>query len=222
MPAYEILERLIKNRAVLLLIGFLGLASSGVGLYLSYSTLGLKGANVLLAGDTAPEQLELLADTSEEIFVYISGAVIKPGVYGVPSDGRLRDVLRLAGGLNTGADAVYVNSTINLASKLSDAQHIHIPWKGETVLEVPEEPSAATVGRVPSSIPSVIPSNTSANSTININSCSKNELLDIKGIGETYADKIIQNRPFTSIEELSTKLKLPKAVVEYFKLHGAI
>lgn len=37
---------------------------------------------------------------------------------------------------------------------------------------------------------------------VNLNNCTKHELLDLPGIGETIADKIIENRPYDNPWEL--------------------
>lgn len=203
----------MKNRVVVLSIGFLGICLSSYGFYLSYKSNSFPTSPVV--GDTAPTQIEVSPlNGPEDILVYVSGAVTKPGVYKVSDNGRVVDVLKLAGGISTGADADYVRSTLNLAAKLVDAQNLRIPWRNEITFEVLNQ----LAGEVrQNSGESIIPSSTQSNSTLNINSCSEKDLLAIKGIGESYAAKIIQNRPYTSFDQLTSKIKLPKNVVDQLK-----
>ncbi len=65
--------------------------------------------------------------TPPPVILYISGAVFAPGVYMLPANARLYDVVLVAGGLTNHADT----TRINLAAYIYDADHIHIPYKGE-------------------------------------------------------------------------------------------
>ncbi|NMB69797.1 hypothetical protein GYA27_01160 [candidate division WWE3 bacterium] len=204
---------ILKSRVVILLVGFMGLCISSYGFYLSYKTNSYPVSPVV--GDTAPTHIEISPlNDAEDILVYVSGAVNKPGVYTLPNNSRVVDALKLAGGISKGADDSYIRSTLNLASKLADAQNLHIPWRNEITFEVLNQSLAETDQN---SERLVIPSDTQSNVTLNINSCSKNDLLAIKGIGESYATKIIQNRPYTSFDQLISKVKLPKSVVDQLK-----
>ncbi len=61
------------------------------------------------------------------IKVYIVGEVAKPGVYEVDEEGRIEDVIQLAGGLTAMADT----DAINLASRLMDGEKIVIKGIGK-------------------------------------------------------------------------------------------
>jgi len=65
--------------------------------------------------------------TNKKIKVDIEGAVEKPGVYEIPFDSRIEDVLISAGGLSVKADREYVSKSVNLAQKLIDGAKIYIP-----------------------------------------------------------------------------------------------
>lgn len=67
------------------------------------------------------------ADDSPARRVYISGAVLDPGVYDVQLGDRVEDVLAVAGGPTDVADL----SRLNLAAYLADGQQIHVPATGE-------------------------------------------------------------------------------------------
>src|SRR3989304_2203822 len=51
----------------------------------------------------------------------------------------------------------------------------------------------------------------------NINSASKSVLEDLNGIGPVYAQKIIEQRPYSNIEELVSKKVIPKSTYEKIK-----
>ena len=57
---------------------------------------------------------------SGDIKVYVLGAVKHPGVYTLPADARVSDLLQAAGGPLPGANLV----ALNLAAKLSDGQEV--------------------------------------------------------------------------------------------------
>jgi len=50
------------------------------------------------------------------------------------------------------------------------------------------------------------------NELLDINSCTREKLVALPGVGESYADKIIRNRPYKAKNELVTKGVVPEAV----------
>lgn len=140
---------------------------------------------------SAESVMSASASASSEIFVDVSGEVDSPGVYTLASDARLQDALRAAGGLSADADREYVSKSLNLASKLHDGVKIYIPRVGEENI-----PVAVAEGRVSMNPASGVPS---------INSSSQSELEELPGVGPVTAQKIIENRPYTSLEELVSK-----------------
>ncbi len=125
------------------------------------------------------------------IVIDINGAVNKPGVYTLKSGDRIIDAINIAGGLHDDVDLVYVAQKINRAQKLVDGQKIYIPFRFQnnmTVVQDEENVEEQT--------------NTSK---ISINSASQEELERLEGIGPVTAQKIIQNRPYSTLDELVTK-----------------
>lgn len=118
----------------------------------------------------------------ETKLIYVSGAVNSPGLYRVPNEARLGDVLARAGGLNEDLlDRSKFETSVNLADKVSDGQAIRIPAKSES--------SAGF-------------STNSISKLISINSASVAELEKLPGVGASTAEKIIENRPYASIQDL--------------------
>ena len=118
-----------------------------------------------------------------EIFIDVTGAVNKPGVYTMPANSRVIDAIKAAGDSAPGADL----STINLARVLSDGEQIYVD---ATIL------NSAGV-RV---------SKTTHSAFININRATAGQLDSLDGIGPVIAKRIVEyrkvNGPFISIEDL--------------------
>lgn len=132
----------------------------------------------------------------EKIVVDIEGAVNRPGVYELPKNSRLKDLLVLAGGYSEKTDRVYCEKTLNLASLLKDGQKVYVPFLSDTpkVLGYTEPKSSTGV--------------------ININTASEKELDTLWGIGDARIANIVKNRPYESIDELVSKKILTKQILE--------
>jgi len=156
----------------------------------------------IIIEDYFSELKETEEDDSEEaheIMVHISGQVYNPGVVVLESGARLIDAVNLAGGLKKDADI----DKINLAKKLSDEEKIYIPKIGEEYVEVTESGGSKD-----------------SSGKIDINTCSKEELLALPGIGEVLADRIIDYREkskFKSIEDIMNVSGIGKGRFEDIK-----
>lgn len=119
------------------------------------------------------------------IMVHISGQVYHPGLIELKLGSRLKDAVDLAGGLKKEADI----DKINLARKLVDEEKIYIPQKGEEVdIEISSNISS-----------------TDSDDRININTCTKEQLMNLPGVGEVTASRIIDYRStnqFKTIEDI--------------------
>lgn len=112
-----------------------------------------------------------------DIMVHICGEVYNPGLIQLESGNRIIDAVELAGGLKKDADL----DKINLAKKLQDEDKIYIPKIGEDIeFEVFNEISAE--------------SKDLKQGQIDINKCSREELMTLPGIGEVTANKILDYR----------------------------
>lgn len=121
----------------------------------------------------------------KKISVYVSGQVENISVVELEDNGDLHlvDAVNKAGGLTDLADA----DAVNLAEKLTDGQHIHIPTK-EILLQEKNF------------------SGTSSGDLVNINTADVEQLSTLKGIGPAMAQRIIdyreQNGKFKTLDEL--------------------
>jgi len=117
------------------------------------------------------------------IAVYVSGAVVEPGVYWLARGGLVVDAVHAAGGVTDEADT----AAINLARRLSDGEQVHVPRVGEAA-------SSKGGGTDPMS------------ARLNVNAASAEELEELPGIGPTLSARIVAYRdehgPFSSPDEL--------------------
>ena len=119
-----------------------------------------------------------------------------PGVFTLPADARVYQLLQAAGGPLPKANLV----ALNLAARLTDGQEVYVTVIGETpptyVGGVPE-PGTGTGGS----------GTDQTSSLININTASADELRQGLHISSTTAQAIVnfrlQHGSFTSVDELS-------------------
>ena len=144
--------------------------------------------------------------TKNNIIVYITGCIRKPGVYEMKEGNRISDLIEKAGGVTEEADT----TNINLAYKLEDEMKIQVPSKMESKLEEEtnkERDSEEYIVRENSNLKSN-EKNKNSNKTqkININTANQTELETLPGIGTSTALKIIeyrkQNGKFKNIEDI--------------------
>lgn len=142
------------------------------------------GLYALQLRNTAPISITPVQTELRDIKVYITGAVAQPGVYAATSGERIGDVVARAGGFTTEADPV----AINLARRIRDELHVHVPAKGD-----PAQASASDTGPSPLR-------------PININTATQRELEALPGIGEVTARRIIASREadgaFANVDDL--------------------
>ncbi len=142
---------------------------------------------------SGPEPLEVdLADApAEEIRVYVTGAVQRPGVYPMTDGDRWVDALEAAGGPTDDADL----AAVDLARHVRDEDTILVPWLGQTTV------AGASQGPL-----------------TNVNTAGAEELEALPGIGEVRAGRIIASRqqdgPFASVDELLERELIPDSVFD--------
>ncbi|PJE61459.1 hypothetical protein COU87_04430 [Candidatus Roizmanbacteria bacterium CG10_big_fil_rev_8_21_14_0_10_39_12] len=162
------------------------------------------------------------------IFVDVSGAVKEPDVYEVESGVRLEDVIELAGGLSEEADKRYVSRNYNLAKFVGDQEKIYIPYTWDiingTFVEQKRileylQPLYLNNDKTPllSKEGSSDAQSEGGGLTISINDASKEELETLPGIGPVTAQKIIDNRPYTSLDELLSRKVVNQSTFEKIK-----
>lgn len=190
------MQKLWSFRAplIFLFLGLIFLLAASLSFYQEKTS----GQSVVISNPSLNSPKALTPQTFK---VDISGAVEKPGVYGLKSDSRIQDALISAGGLSADADRDFVSKNLNLAQKLSDGAKIYIPKIGESASWRTSSPNSPTA----------------PNSLINLNSSSQQDLESLPGIGPASSQKIISNRPYQSIDDLLSKKIVGKSVFEKIK-----
>jgi competence protein ComEA len=116
------------------------------------------------------------------VYVHVTGAVRRPGVYRLPGWARLDLAVMRAGGATGSADL----NGVNLAAKVSDGQQVVVPRRG--------------AGAAPGG------SESEADAPISLNTATAEQLDELEGIGPATAEKILdwrkQHGGFKSIGDL--------------------
>ena len=140
----------------------------------------------------APEATAAPALPPSDIRVQVSGAVMVPGVYAMVEGDRVMDVIAAAGGVLPDADL----SGINLARRVQDEAHYHVPLTGEA--------PASTAG--PTFATAESPPQDDRSGLIDLNTATESELEALPGIGPVMASRIVAHReangPFASIDNI--------------------
>ena len=150
----------------------------------SKSSEGSRGTE---AAENVPE--------STGVWVHICGKVISPGVYRLPVGSRVFQAVEAAGGFSEDAACDF----LNLAGTVSDGMQIYVPGAEEL-----------KEGNVPLQTGGEGSETSKEDRRININTATKEELMTLKGIGESRAEDIIRFREdsgkFRKIEDI---MKVP-------------
>jgi len=173
------------------------------------------------------------------IFVDLSGAVNNPGVYSLKEGSRVSDLINLGDGFTNNASSLWISRNLNLSNVLYDMQKLYVPYKWETYgncdciidelfINAPlvEDYSSNNNNYLKSSNNENNNTNSTSNSNINTtesNNQSDNftnlntanlETLDLlDGIGPAYAQKIIDNRPYTDLSDFKEKSNIPETTI---------
>ncbi|MFQ9514912.1 MAG: helix-hairpin-helix domain-containing protein [Eubacterium sp.] len=138
----------------------------------------------------------VIEETSGQFFVYVSGAVKKPGVYCVSSNSRIYQVIDMAGGMTDKAQKDY----LNLAEKVFDGQKIQVITKKQF-----RELNSKSVEGTKTDMESMGADLFQAD-MVNINHATAEQLTSLPGIGTTKAAAIVayrdENGNFSSIEDI--------------------
>jgi competence protein ComEA len=165
-----------------------------IGIFIGLLVAG--GLFLTVRGPSGTPVVLLPSSTPKPIFIYMTGAVGRPGVYKLPLDSRLVQAVQAAGGFADGADL----NQVNLATVLKDGQQVVIP--GGTGVPTP----MLTIGDNGILVTATPP----AGQPVNINTADVTLLEKLPGIGPSSAQAIVDyrtaNGPFVRIEDL---LKIP-------------
>ncbi|MDH7487236.1 MAG: ComEA family DNA-binding protein [Anaerolineae bacterium] len=152
-----------------------------------------------------PTATPVPTSTPRPLRVYVTGAVQAPDVYELPADSIVKDAIAAAGGATGEADL----EAINQALPLSDGAQVHVPRRQENpptplVISVPLLQTTSGSGSGPAG-------------KVNINTATAEELDTLPGIGPAMAQRIIEGRPYSSIEDIRRVKGIGQATFEKLK-----
>ena len=173
----------LKVVAIVLFLTGCGSAQTYLTGQLERSTTGGEAFSVSETEQSETEETEDEHTQAEEeapavCFVHVSGAVQEPGVYELPEGSRLYEVIEMAGGFTEDAAEAYCN----LAAVIGDGMQYHIPTEEEA-------------GSMPGSAGGIADAQTGsydAEGRLDLNRASKEELMQLSGIGESKAEELKQ------------------------------
>ncbi len=130
--------------------------------------------------------------SSPGVIVHIVGAVVRPGVYELPSGARVIDAIEAAGGLLGSA----APECVNLARILDDGEQVRVMTRDEATAA-----SEAALGGRGGPV-----SGSSATGRVNLNTATVAQLEALPGVGPATAARIVEDRerngPFRRVEDL--------------------
>lgn len=126
------------------------------------------------------------------VYVHVTGAVGKPGVYELAEGSRVAAAIQAAGGFSDDAQL----DSCNLARVLVDGEQLKI-LSVEEAASVEAKPDNVGGGETKSG----------SSGIVNVNTASESELETLPGIGPSTAKRIVADReekgPFESVEDLT-------------------
>lgn len=160
--------------------------------------------SVLITAKNEEETKEM----SVTIVVDIGGAVKNSGVYQLAEESRLADLIKMAGGFKEEeTNKLWLQKNLNLAEKLVDGKKYYIPYLEETVIEnliISNDEEKQSVQE-------------NTGKLISINQATLKTLTTLPSIGDVRGQAIIDNRPYTKVEELLTNEIVTEIIFEKIK-----
>ena len=197
----------IPRSAILAIVAAAALA---VGAFVLAFGAGSAGA-VVVEGASSFEPIasagHLAAAPSEHaggplLVVEIVGAVAHPGVFRLPADSRVGDLLSAAGGFGPRVDTGRATRELNLAAPLHDGDQVRVPSRDDAAEPATPSGHPSAVGGSTSKAPAV------PAGPISLNRATAGELDTLPGVGPATAAKIIASReekPFATVQDLRTR-----------------
>lgn len=184
---------LLKNPKTVLILALSGSLLIGLGiLFPKLKSLSSRPEPLVIASKDSSQESKIKVD--------VSGEVLNPNVYSLPRDSRISDAIQAAGGVTAKADRDWLAKNVNLAQNLTDGMKVYIP----NVYRL-EKGSTNVLGVI------------NKEGLVNINEASLSELDTLPGIGPVTAQKIIDNRPYQSLDDLKNKKVVSQSVFEKIK-----
>ncbi len=188
---------------------------AGLAFFLAFGagaggTVVLEGGTPLESSIGGAEGFGVVEASPRELLVVeIVGAVVRPGVYRVPAESRIGDLVDAAGGYGARVDADRASRELNLAALLHDGDQVRVPSRDD-------EP---VTGGQPA--PAGAASDTgNVGGQVDLNRATSAELEALPGIGPVTAGKILtsrEERPFGAVADLRARKLVGEKTFETIK-----
>lgn len=158
-----------------------------------------------------------ITNLNKKVFIDVGGCVMVPGVYEATFGARLNDLINMAKGLSDNCDREFFNRNFNLAKVVGDQEKIYVPSSWETGSGIFFEKQRPLEYLEP--VDDFSSQETSSgDGLIDINLATLEEIETLPGVGKVIGQKIIDNRPYSSIEDLLTNKIVNQGVYEKIKM----
>lgn len=149
----------------------------------------------------------VIVSETKGIKVYVSGEVENPGIYEIKPGSRADDAIEMAGGMTVKANV----NKVNLAKKCKDGMQINVPAVSTKKISTK---TAHSFPNMQNTSVDVKKSEDNIPTTVNINNADIDELVNLPGVGEATARKIVEYRQqhhFNKIEDIMNVKGIGKA-----------
>jgi competence protein ComEA len=158
----------------------------GLAVAVLVTALGSHGSAVAVtAAPASSGSARAIAEPTTDVYVHVTGAVVRPGLFVLATGDRVLDAVAAAGGFAPDAD----QAAINLARPLVDGEQIVVPVVGVVL------PPAS--GGAPGAV---------AGALVNLNTADAAALDTLPGVGPATAKSILdwreKNGRFSTVEDL--------------------
>jgi len=171
---------------------------------LGFSMLESKPTKLEQSSVSAEQQLAE-QEKPTGITVYVSGAVVSPGMYKIPAGSRAVEAIGMAGGMLNDAN----KDKVNLAKKCKDGAQVNVPFLSAKQKKEKEQDVAYVVAasryKALSEGSLQVNEGNAIKDKVNLNTADQKRLESLPGIGPAMAKKIINYRAkgkFTTIEDI--------------------
>ncbi len=157
---------------------------------------------------------------ARDVVADLGGAVKAPGVYKLPAESRVVDLIKIGGGVVGQASNEWVSKNLNLSTKLQDSQKVYIPFdwdlSGECKSMSYDDAIDFIYNQDESSASSFVISD-SGGGLVDVNAATLAQLDALPGVGSAYAKKIADLRPYNDFVQLGEKTKIPQTTLDKIK-----
>ena len=162
------------------------------------SSEGEESESAPVSAGPSPSPPTSAGERTDDVVVYVSGAVASPGVLTLPANSRVIDAITAAGGATPEADL----ESINLARILVDGEQIRVGVVGE-----PPPPASSAAGPT-----------AGTGTCVRLATATEADLQTLPGIGPALATRIISYRAthprLSSVEELDDVPGIGPSLIE--------